>query len=62
VSKFTLAFAAVLLLPLLEGAGFEAGPDNPQAALAMLTWLYALVPSILKIVAIILLTLTTLED
>jgi GPH family glycoside/pentoside/hexuronide:cation symporter len=62
VSKFTLAFAAVLLLPLLEGAGFQAGPDNPQAALTMLTWLYALVPSILKIVAIILLTLTTLED
>jgi GPH family glycoside/pentoside/hexuronide:cation symporter len=62
VSKFTLAFAAVLLLPLLEGAGFQAGPDNPQAALTMLTGLYALVPSVLKIVAIILLTLTTLED
>ena len=62
VSKFTLAFAAVLLLPLLEGVGFQAGPDNPQAALTMLTGLYALVPSVLKIVAIILLTLTTLED
>lgn len=62
VSKFTLAFAAVLLLPLLERAGFQAGTNNPQAALTMLTGLYALVPSVLKIVAIILLSLTTLEN
>lgn len=62
VSKFTLAFAAVLLLPLLEATGFQAGTDNPQAALTMLTGLYALVPSVLKIVAIVLLALTPLED
>ena len=62
VSKFTLAFAAVLLLPLLEGAGFEAGTDNPAEALTMLTVLYALVPSVLKCVAIALLLATKLED
>ena len=62
VNKFTLAFAAVLLLPLLEGVGFQAGTDNPQAALTLLTLLYALVPSVLKIVAIILLSLTNLEN
>lgn len=62
VSKFTLAFAAVLLLPLLENAGFQAGTDNPQDALDLLTGLYALVPSLLKIVAIILLIMTNLED
>ena len=62
VNKFTLAFAAVLLLPLLEGVGFQAGTDNPQAALTLLTLLYALVPSVLKIVAIILLSITKLEN
>mgnify|MGYP000294566656 CR=1 FL=1 len=62
VSKFTLAFAAALLLPLLESTGFSSGTDNPQAALNMLTGLYALVPSVLKLVAIGLLALTPLED
>lgn len=62
VSKFTLAFAAVLLLPLLEGAGFRTGPDNPAAALTLLTVLYALVPSVLKLVAIALLAMIDLED
>lgn len=62
VSKFTLAFAAVLLLPLLEARGFEAGADNPAAVLTLLTALYALVPSLLKLVAIALLAATKLED
>ncbi|MFQ3184736.1 MAG: GPH family glycoside/pentoside/hexuronide:cation symporter [Alteromonas macleodii] len=62
VNKFTLAFAAVLLLPLLEGVGFQAGTDNPQAALTLLTLLYALVPSVLKVIAIILLSFTKLEN
>lgn len=62
VSKFTLAFAAVLLLPLLEGAGFVAGASQvPDSALNMLTLLYALVPSVLKLVAIGLLMFTDLE-
>ncbi len=63
VNKFTLAFAAVLLLPLLEHSGFEPGTtDLPERALNMLTVLYALVPSLLKLVAIGLLVATQLED
>ena len=63
VNKFTLAFAAVALLPLLERSGFEAGATNlPDEALTTLTVLYALVPSILKLVAIMLLFITKLED
>ncbi len=63
VNKFTLAFAAVLLLPLLERSGFQAGAtDLPAEAITMLTVLYALVPSLLKLVAIGLLLVTKLED
>lgn len=63
MNKFTLAFAAVTLLPLLEFAGFTAGAaDQPATALTMLTVLYALVPSILKLLAIALLAVTRLED
>ncbi|TCP39725.1 MFS transporter [Rhodovulum marinum] len=60
VSKFTLAFAAVTLLPLLDLAGFAAGADNPPAALAMLGVLYALVPCALKLLAVALLVATPL--
>jgi GPH family glycoside/pentoside/hexuronide:cation symporter len=63
VNKFTLAFAAVLLLPLLERSGFQAGATAlPAKAITMLTVLYALVPSLLKLVAIGLLLVTELED
>ena len=63
MNKFTLAFAAVVLLPLLERSGFQAGAVNvPQDAIFMLTVLYALVPSLLKLVAIGLLVATKLED
>ena len=63
VNKFTLAFAAVVLLPLLERAGFAAGAaDLPDQALTMLTVLYALVPSLLKLVAIGLLIGTKLKE
>jgi len=62
VSKFTLAIAAVLLLPVLEGAGFKTGPDNSEQALFLLTLLYALVPILLKFVAIAVLAATQLED
>jgi GPH family glycoside/pentoside/hexuronide:cation symporter len=62
-TKFTLAFAAALLLPLLEAAGFRAGAgaENPEQALQLLTLLYALVPCLLKVVAIALLAATDLE-
>ncbi len=62
VSKFTLAFAAVALLPLLEASGFQAGTDNPAAALAMLSYLYALLPCALKMIAIALLVATPIEE
>ncbi len=62
VSKFTLAFAAVILLPVLDMAGFAAGQDNPEAALTLLTLMYALVPIVLKFVALGLLATTSLED
>lgn len=63
VNKFTLAFAAVVLLPLLERSGFQAGAtDLPAEAITMLTVLYALVPSLLKLVAIGLLVATKLEE
>ena len=63
VNKFTLAFAAVVLLPLLERSGFTAGAtDLPDTALTTLTVLYALVPSLLKLLAIGLLIATNLEE
>lgn len=62
VSKFTLAFAAVLLLPLLEWSGFNAThTTQPALALTTLTLLYAVLPSVLKVVAIALLASTNLE-
>ena len=62
VSKFTLAFAAVTLLPLLELSGFRAGQDNSAASLAMLSFLYALLPCALKAAAITLLIATPIEE
>lgn len=63
VSKFTLAFAAVILLPILELAGFRSGAlDNSETALNTLTYLYALVPCALKLVAVALLLTAPLED
>lgn len=62
VSKFTLAFAAVTLLPLLEGNGFQAGQSNPEHALRMLTLLYAAVPCVLKLLAIALLATTEMKE
>ncbi len=62
VSKFTLAFAAVTLLPLLDAAGFEAGGGNSDTALTTLTILYAAVPCFLKFLAIGLLAATPLTE
>lgn len=64
VSKLTLAFAAVGLLPVLERVGFVSGPagENTPEALALLAVLYAAVPCILKIVAIALLAVTNLRE
>lgn len=63
VSKFTLAFAAISLLPALERAGFNSGAaSNPPEALMLLTLLYAAVPCGLKVVAIALLATTDLQE
>lgn len=64
VSKLTLAFAAVTMLPVLEAAGFRsgAGAENPPEALALLTLLYAGVPCVLKTIAIGLLAMTNLKE
>ena len=61
VSKFTLALAAVTLLPALEGAGFDGMAEtNPQASLTLLSLLYAGLPCVLKLAAIGLLAGTPL--
>ncbi|WP_397541746.1 MFS transporter [Roseovarius salis] len=52
VSKFTLALAAVTLLPLLEAGGFRAGADNSAGALWLLSLLYGGLPCVLKLMAI----------
>ena len=62
VSKFTLAFAAAILLPALDAVGFVAGPDNPENALWLLSLLYAAVPCALKVLAILLLVGTNMKE
>ena len=62
VSKFTLALAAVALLPVLQAGGFEAGASNDAEALRLLSLLYGALPCVLKIVAIVLLATLDLDD
>lgn len=63
VSKFTLALAAVILLPILDYVGFASGaPSNTTTALLVLSLLYALVPCILKLISIVLLLAIPLEE
>lgn len=62
VSKLTLAFAAALTLPLLQGVGFVSGGENPPEALAWLTLLYAILPCALKLVAIGLVLVSRFEE
>lgn len=62
VSKFSLAFAAVVLLPSLDAAGFVAGvAEQPETALFALTLAYAVLPCGLKLAALLLLAATPLE-
>ncbi len=62
VSKASLALAAVLLLPTLDAAGFRSGGENTQVALDLLTYLYALVPCVLKLGAMAVLATTPLPE
>lgn len=63
VSKFSLAFAAVILLPILEASGFQAGSDPlSDTAKTTLTAMYAVLPCVLKIAALALLAATPLGE
>lgn len=64
VSKFTLALAAAILLPALEGAGYVSGAQAPppDEAVDLLRILYAGVPCVLKLAAIFLLWRTKLDE
>lgn len=52
INKSTLAVAAGVALPALAYAGFEPGQVNSNDAKEALTWGYAIVPCLLKLVAI----------
>ena len=60
VSKATLAIAAITVLPFLQAMGFT-GPASPPEALTTLALTYALIPCVLKLLAIALLATTKLE-
>jgi GPH family glycoside/pentoside/hexuronide:cation symporter len=63
VSKFTLALAAAILLPMLDNAGFVSAAEgqSPANAIDLLRLLYAGVPCLLKLAAIFLLWRTNLD-
>ncbi len=63
VSKFTLALAAAILLPVLDTAGYGSGGESPppEKAVDLLRLLYAGVPCVLKLAAIFLLWRTKME-
>jgi glycoside/pentoside/hexuronide:cation symporter, GPH family len=60
VSKATLALVAITVLPFLEWQGFT-GPDSPPQALLALGLTYALLPCLLKLLAIATLATTPLQ-
>lgn len=55
MSKLSLALAAGVVLPALQGAGFSPGGANDAGALWALTLAYAVLPCVLKLVAMALL-------
>lgn len=61
-SKFTLALAAATVLPMLDRAGFSTREPNSENVLLVLTVLYAVVPSVLKIIALTVLYRTPIEE
>ena len=63
MNKMTLALAAIALFPILELSGFDAtASEQTTEALDTLTILYAVCPLILKLVSIVLLIKTPLQD
>jgi glycoside/pentoside/hexuronide:cation symporter, GPH family len=61
VSKLSLALAALTILPTLDAAGFVPGSENTESALQTLTLIYAGLPCVLKVSAIVLLAFTRLQ-
>jgi len=60
--KATLAIAAITVLPTLDMAGFNVGGANDEDSLLVLSILYALVPCVLKTLALIILFFTQLDE
>ncbi|MDX2112801.1 MAG: MFS transporter [Alphaproteobacteria bacterium] len=60
ISKFTLAMAAGIALPLLAALGYESGARS-EASLGALSFGYALLPCLFKLGALALLILSPLE-
>ncbi|MGJ8583791.1 MAG: MFS transporter [Marinosulfonomonas sp.] len=52
-AKLTLALAAASVLPLLEQGGFRVGAVNDESALGRLSVLYAVLPCVLKLFALV---------
>ena len=61
-SKISLALAAVIVLPMVEFLGFRSGVENTAQGLLALSFGYAAVPCLLKMVAIWQLTRMRFED
>ncbi len=61
-AKFTLALAAVTVLPALDNAGFSTREVNPPQVLMVLTITYAVIPCVLKIFALAVLYWTPIEE
>jgi GPH family glycoside/pentoside/hexuronide:cation symporter len=61
-SKLTLALAAATVLPLLDYAGFSSQGVNGPKVMMMLTFTYAVLPTVLKIFAIGMLCWTPIEE
>lgn len=51
ITKASLALASVIALPLLDVAGFQPQTINTPEALRALSWGYAFIPCVLKLVA-----------
>lgn len=62
VTKLTMATGAGIVLPFIEAGGYQPHIMNSEAALAQLSFAYALLPCLLKALAIIALYLSPLRE
>ncbi len=61
-SKLTMALAAGIALPLLQMGHYQPGITNSESALAQLSLCYALLPCLFKLVALICLHISPLDE